>query len=655
VSTRISTSPEQLVQHHQSASIIHTPNTNTTAVDVANASQQHLQLLLELMSNVRHLALNDDDVVSGTVELSARLGELAELMIEHRLTLVAYCSDTDPAHLHVRSALAEVRQTLLGGRILLNRAADTSAWRRKSKYKTPVRVLLNDVIVITAKLGYALSIALITNTSNTPGGNSLRGRPTTTLRPGQEQCLLGDKYAVGHGVTKDYAKALEYYEESAHLNYSPACVHIGNMLSASPSLPGIARDIAAALRAYQKAAKLNNLEAINILAQHYEAGTLNLKKSLDTAVSLYQTAANGGNADAMTNLGYLYECGGEDTLCYIPVDIEAAQAWYTLAATKYKHAKAMNNLAALYYRGAIGTESNGLPDYYEAYKYFAASAKQGNVVGECNLAVLLELGHGCEKDVAGAMIHYASAAKQGQVSAMVALGCLYIKQLQYQPAYHCLMQAVDRGDGAANYHIGRMYAQGLHVEMSDAIAFDFYQHAIQIGAENASIVTSHQTSPSDASSSSQSETHKQYPVYYADALLESAHCLYAGRGTQCNPSLAFQQFNRAASADQLPDAYYSVAVCYEQGEGVGRNVEQAIHFYQQAAAMNHADAHYSLALLYRYGVESILATDLAESERLLQRASELGSIRAKVEFEQRRLREKGQPTLQSTTMLQITA
>ncbi len=57
-------------------------------------------------------------------------------------------------------------------------------------------------------------------------------------------------------------------------------------------------------------------------------------KNLEVAIEFYQQAANGGHLDAQTNLGYIYEHGSEDDNNYVPIDLDAAAAWYGEASEK---------------------------------------------------------------------------------------------------------------------------------------------------------------------------------------------------------------------------------------------------------------------------------------------------------------------------------
>src|SRR5690349_16764437 len=47
-------------------------------------------------------------------------------------------------------------------------------------------------------------------------------------------------------------------------------------------------------------------------------------------------------------------------------------------------------------------------------------------------------------------------------------------------------------------------------------------------------------------------------------------------------------------ANKVPAAAFDLAVCYEKGAGVEKNLQKAFRFYWQAATKGDADAHYEV-------------------------------------------------------------
>ena len=66
------------------------------------------------------------------------------------------------------------------------------------------------------------------------------------------QCLLGDMYSDGAGVTKDYKLALKWYRESAEQGNADAQHSLGNMYLDGK---GVAENYELAVKWFKKAAK----------------------------------------------------------------------------------------------------------------------------------------------------------------------------------------------------------------------------------------------------------------------------------------------------------------------------------------------------------------------------------------------------------------
>jgi len=68
---------------------------------------------------------------------------------------------------------------------------------------------------------------------------------------------------------------------------------------------------------------------------------------------------------------------------------------------------------------------------------------------------------------------------------------------------------------------------------------------------------------------------------------------------------------------------FNLAVCYETGRGVEKDLSKAIWYYRQAAETDHSMAIYNLALLYMEGAHD-LPRDLSKGLTLLTHAADLG-------------------------------
>ena len=76
--------------------------------------------------------------------------------------------------------------------------------------------------------------------------------------------------------------------------------------------------------------------------------------------------------------------------------------------------------------------------------------------------------------------------------------------------------------------------------------------------------------------------------------------LYRGQGLARNPEQAVEWWEKAAALN-LPEAQYNLALCYARGEGTSTDPEKAVYWWKRAAEQGMADAAYNLALCYRHG------------------------------------------------------
>ena len=81
---------------------------------------------------------------------------------------------------------------------------------------------------------------------------------------------MGQYYALGHGVAKDYAEAVKWYRQAAEQNHAEAQLKLGNCFADGL---GVARDYPEAVRWYRRAAEQNvDAEAQINLAYCYAFG-----------------------------------------------------------------------------------------------------------------------------------------------------------------------------------------------------------------------------------------------------------------------------------------------------------------------------------------------------------------------------------------------
>ena len=140
------------------------------------------------------------------------------------------------------------------------------------------------------------------------------------------QFALGQMYAEGAGVARDFDEAVKWYGIAAanglaHAQYNLGVAHYTGI--------GAPRDYLRAARWYEKAARQGDARSQNNLGYLYESGK-GVKQDLATSVEWYRLAAEGGNMNAQVNLGNAYRLGRG-----VEADHDLAIAWLRKAVDKW--------------------------------------------------------------------------------------------------------------------------------------------------------------------------------------------------------------------------------------------------------------------------------------------------------------------------------
>ena len=95
-------------------------------------------------------------------------------------------------------------------------------------------------------------------------------------------------------------------------------------------------------------------------------------------------------------------------------------------------------------------------------------------------------------------------------------------------------------------------------------------------------------------------------------------CYDKGNGVAENDEEAFKWYSKSA-AQNYGKALYQVGKCYKDGEGVEKNHQKAFEFFTKASKQDNAEAKYQLAKYYLKGKHGI-KTDPAKAKSLLKQA-----------------------------------
>ncbi len=235
------------------------------------------------------------------------------------------------------------------------------------------------------------------------------------------QYKVGICYGNGYGIERNDSLALEWLEKAApgltklalqenadaqyHLGY---CYEYGNGKELNDSLAKVW--YSKAVPGLTKLAEQDNAVAQYLLGYCYDFGK-GAAEDKQEAAKWYRKAAEQGHAVAQCSLGYCY-ANGEG----VNKDEQEAVKWYIKSAEK-GFAVAQYNLGVCYANGE-GVDK----DKQEAVKLYLKAAEQGNADAQCNLGVCYENGEGVTKDMQEAVKWYRKAAEQGDADAKSALG-----------------------------------------------------------------------------------------------------------------------------------------------------------------------------------------------------------------------------------------
>ncbi|MEN3930983.1 tetratricopeptide repeat protein [Microvirga sp. W0021] len=137
-------------------------------------------------------------------------------------------------------------------------------------------------------------------------------------------------------------------------------------------------------------------------------------------------------------------------------------------------------------------------------------------------------------------------------------------------AAQALQYAATQGHSLALWKLGRMYADGDGVPRDDLKAFEYFS---KLADENA------EENPGSANAAVVSSAFVALGTYFLDGI--------KGTYVESNPARAYDMFHYAASYFSDPNAQYSLARLYIDGNGCSRDPRQAARWLNLAAEKGH--------------------------------------------------------------------
>ena len=380
---------------------------------------------------------------------------------------------------------------------------------------------------------------------------------------------LGNCYKEGRGVPADAGEAAQWYRRAAEAGHAKAmystavCFWNGN---------GLPKDKALAAQWAQKAADAGNANGMNLLGMCYMEGQ-GFPKSRAEAARWYRQGAEAASPLAMHSFGVcLWKGQG------IPKDATSAQQWIRKAADA-GNAPSMMWLSDQY---ALG---DGVPqDDSLAAEWCTKAADLGDVRAVVTLGDRSYSGKGVQQDYGRAVHLYKLALEKSEYAgAMVGLGMCFLEgrgvPRNVVAALGWLLKASAKGYGPAMVALGRCYELGLGVAKSWEDAASWYRKA------------GDRDSPLGMGACYQHGLGVSKDLAKARSL--SVYGATVGNPVSLNvlARLDKEIFAHKLAAAEVGDktVLVELGVLYERGQGVTKNLLQALACYIRAGDVTAAE------------------------------------------------------------------
>ena len=197
-------------------------------------------------------------------------------------------------------------------------------------------------------------------------------------------------------------------------------------------------------------------------------------------------------------------------------------------------------------------------------------ANAGEAQAQFDLALCYANGKGVEKNSERAFDWHKKTAKQGYMSAQLAMGLYYLLGVDKQQTEKLINKWVMKQGKEKSVDSTLDLAVTLAIDekftkANDKLAFIWFKKAAD--------------------------------KHHAESSYWLGQCYQNGWGTEENDTLAFECFKKSAE-QEFEVAYYDLALCYQKGKGIEQSDEIAIEWCKKASEQDVSEAQYWLACHY---------------------------------------------------------
>ncbi|KAG2209957.1 hypothetical protein INT47_003392 [Mucor saturninus] len=366
-------------------------------------------------------------------------------------------------------------------------------------------------------------------------------------------------------VKPNLSKSFEHYMISAKLNYSDSQFQVGHMLCKGL---GVQEDRLAAFDWLHAASKQNHASALYYVGIYYYNGSGTIARNLDLARDYFRRAAELGNTESI--ISYAQICYGkvkENTLPASEIErfLQESIRWYKKAA-HLNHPTGLRELGRIY-----GSKK----DYKTSAEFYERAAKLNDALSTVILGGYYENGHGVKMNKETAASHYEKAIELGQPTALFAIAELYDKLKSFDKAYTYYERVTTDPRISKNLKSSKISHLKLALYSLNYDSFTLLNKA------------------STSNNTSNDPTTIQESLFKANI-----HSL--------STTEAFLLLKSLAENEKFTDAYFWIAQCYQDGNGVSQNSKAVLHWLEKSLKEgNDMNAAMELASIYQNGLYGV--------------------------------------------------
>ena len=305
-------------------------------------------------------------------------------------------------------------------------------------------------------------------------------------------------------------------------------------------------------------------------------------------------------------------------------------------------------LGQMYYKGLYAHQS-----YKKAIEYFKLAAKNGSSKAYYYLGEIAEIKILDEEDKDKsyddmAFNYYKKSADLGlseayaKIGVILEQGLLHTKQ-NLQEAAKIFKKSVDIDENPIGLNgLGNAYYEGKVCERNYAQAFDLYDRAINLGnidaLNNAGICYEYGFGTDKNKTKALELYKKAMDKYHGEgmanyAILKIKNAINSGN-YECFGECLKILFYASLLREKNSDIYYYIGIIYELGidlfndNNIIKNSYLAFVHYKKAAKLGNAKAYTKMGICLFNGIEGVIPKNRKASEKLLEKAIELGDKEA---------------------------